>query len=237
MMPRLVLLPGLDGTGGLFGPFLRAWNHGPTPLVMDYPRDHFLDYEQCFAHVRERLPPDEKFVVVAESFSGPVGILLAARMPERVIALVLCATFVSPPRKGALCGIIKFFAPLAFRIPVPHFAIHQLLLNGHRDAKLLSLVCSNKSRVRSAVMERRLQAVMSADARDELKKVRCPVLYLQAARDRLVPPSAAAEILAARPAAKIIRIGSPHFVLQTQPTESANAIAEFLRDMPAVSAD
>lgn len=226
-MPRLVLLPGLDGTGALFAPFLRVWNGGPAPLVIDYPRDRFLDYAAAVEHVRARLP-DEPVALVAESFSGPVGIALAARHPERIATLVLCATFATSPRKGPLRALLHAAAPLVFRAPAPPFLVGEVLLNGCADRELLALVCGNKGTVSPAVMTRRLRAVLACDARDDLARIDRPVLYLQAARDRLVPPAAAAEIRAIQPHATIVRLDSPHFVLQAAPAESASAITAFL---------
>ena len=39
---------------------------------------------------------------IAESFSGPIGVRLAARFPERVTRLVLCNSFVTPPRSRTI---------------------------------------------------------------------------------------------------------------------------------------
>lgn len=214
---RLLLLPGLDGTGGLFAPLLHAWPHQPAPLVIGYPRDRFLNYRQCVDHVIAQLPVDGDFMIVAESFSGPVGIALAGRLPDRVKALVLCATFATAPRRGLLNALISFLAPLILRFPAPRIVVREVLLNGHRDDALLAHVCENKSLVSPDVMARRLREVLSCDAREELARVRCPVLYLQASRDRLVTPAAAREIAQINPGAKIAIIDAPHFVLQANP--------------------
>ena len=225
---RLLLLPGLDGTGELFAPFLRVWPPDPQPLVVDYPRDRFLNYAGCLDHVFERLAGDEDFIVVAESFSGPVGIALAARAPERVKALILCATFASAPRDGILNSLIRIFAPVTFNFPAPRFVVHQFLLNGDRDPELLLRVCKNKSRVSARVMAERLRLVMSCDVREDLRRVQCPVLYLQAARDRLIDPSAGNKIREIQPAMKIVRIDAPHFILQSKPADAARAISSFI---------
>jgi len=230
--PRLVLLPGLDGTGALFAPFLRAWNESPPPLVIGYPRDRFLDYAQAARHVLGHLPSSGKFTIVAESFSGPVVMALAARIPDRIAALVLCATFASPPRKGVLRQFLRIAAPLVFLAPSPALLVREVLLNGCDERDLLDLVCANKRDVSPGVMTRRFCAVLSCDAREDLKRIQCPLLYLQAAHDRLVPASAADEILSIRPSAQLARMASPHFVLQAAPEESARTIRRFVSELP-----
>lgn len=180
----LVLLPGLDGTGALFAPFQRVWR-GRPPTVIGYPTDRFLDYAAAADHVAAQLPPG-RLVLLAESFSGPVGIELAARLPDRFEGLVLCATFACPPRREPLCSMIRLSAPLAFGLPAPAGLVQALLLNGHGDHALLADVCANTQTVDSGVMARRLVAVLRCEARAALRRIRCPLLYLQATRDRLV---------------------------------------------------
>lgn len=63
--------------------------------IIDYPLDRRLGYDALVAHVRGRLAGD-RFVVVGESFSGPVAIELAASHPQ-VAGLVLAASFARHP--------------------------------------------------------------------------------------------------------------------------------------------
>lgn len=49
-MLTLVLLPGLDGTGELFAPFIGAAEHGADIRVVRYPADEALGYAQLEAH-------------------------------------------------------------------------------------------------------------------------------------------------------------------------------------------
>jgi hypothetical protein len=56
---HLVLLPGLDGTGQLFGDFLKALPHTLTTTVVSYPMNRFLTYSEIPAprkrsHLRSR---------------------------------------------------------------------------------------------------------------------------------------------------------------------------------------
>ena len=95
-MTRLVLLPGMDGTGELFAPFIAALDGWPT-TVISYPPDREMEYAGHEAHARARLPLDGDYVLLAESFSGPVGIALAASRPRGLRGLILCASFAVNP--------------------------------------------------------------------------------------------------------------------------------------------
>jgi pimeloyl-ACP methyl ester carboxylesterase len=64
------------------------------------------------------LPSKERFVILAESFSTPLAVKLAAKSPEGLLALVLCAGLVSPTRRDVLWRVALILAPAlyAFRL-------------------------------------------------------------------------------------------------------------------------
>ena len=62
---HLVLLPGLDGTGELFAPFLQSLNNHFTSTVVSYPRDKLLHYQQLLPRIREVIPWGQPFTLVA----------------------------------------------------------------------------------------------------------------------------------------------------------------------------
>jgi pimeloyl-ACP methyl ester carboxylesterase len=99
--PILVLLPGLDGTGKLFAEFLKVIESRIDTLVVAYPSDTPMSYDELERLVLASLPADRPFVLLGESFSGPLAIRIAAllavdeisSLPKiSVPALVLCAT-------------------------------------------------------------------------------------------------------------------------------------------------
>lgn len=76
----LVLLPGMDGTGTLFDPLLAVLPKTCQIKVIKYPTDASLTYEELERYVIERLPIGRSpLIVIAESFSGPIALRLAAR--------------------------------------------------------------------------------------------------------------------------------------------------------------
>src|ERR1700719_4469607 len=95
--PVLVLLPGLDGTGKLFTEFLKAIQNRVDTLVVAYPNDTPMNYDELETLVRAALPADRPFILLGESFSGPLAIRIAARQPAWLAGLILCGPFCSNP--------------------------------------------------------------------------------------------------------------------------------------------
>jgi len=94
----LVLLPGLDGTGQLFEWFLAALPPNLKPIVVSFPRDTDDDYAALETHVVAfSIPQDERFVILGESFSGPLALRIAARGHANLVAVILVASFISQP--------------------------------------------------------------------------------------------------------------------------------------------
>ncbi|WP_222432862.1 alpha/beta fold hydrolase [Caenimonas sedimenti] len=92
----LVLLPGMDGTGELFAPFIAAY--GGATQVVRYPPTAVLNYAGLEEVARSALPRGEPFVLLGESFSGPIAISLAASRPPNLLGVILCCTFARNPR-------------------------------------------------------------------------------------------------------------------------------------------
>ena len=88
----VVLLPGLDGTGDLFQPLVDTAPPDVRPLVVKLP--HLGSYADLLDAIRDQLP-DGRFIILGESFSGPLALQIARELPERVTAVILCNSFVS----------------------------------------------------------------------------------------------------------------------------------------------
>src|SRR5687767_5910188 len=96
-MITLMLLPGMDGTGHLFAPFLEALGNEFNVKVVRYPGTEALNYAELEAVARAAMP-DGPFVLLGESFSGPIAISLAASGSPHLKGLVLCCTFARNPK-------------------------------------------------------------------------------------------------------------------------------------------
>jgi pimeloyl-ACP methyl ester carboxylesterase len=223
----LVLLPGMDGTGTLFEPFVAALAGEFDVSVVAYPPNEPLGYSELELVARASLPVAGPYVIVGESFSGPIAISLAASGASNLKALVLCCTFVSNPRPTLSAAL-----PLVGILPVslaPVAALSHLLLGRFSTRTLRLALVQSLKQVSPSALRARLKAVLSVNVSEKLSTVRVPVLYLRAAQDRVVPPSASAEVSALRPGAEVVELEAPHFLLQTVPAEAARVVGAFVR--------
>ena len=229
-MSTLVLLPGLDGTGRMFAPFTDALPDLAVRVV-DYPPDREMDYAQHEAHVRAHLPTDD-FVLLAESFSGPIGISIAASAPPNLKGLILCATFASNPLPifgpfSRLVGLLP-----AAQIPPRMFA--PWLYAGRSDRELRRLHAQAMALVLPRTLRARVAAILKVDQRALLRRIAIPMLYLRATRDRLIPESALHAIQRVRPEIEVAEFDAPHFLLQTEPYRCAAAVMRFVHQIDGV---
>jgi pimeloyl-ACP methyl ester carboxylesterase len=220
---RWLLLPGLDGTGQLFAPLLERLPDSVTPCIVSYPPDQELSIAQLVEHVRSQLPPaDESFVLLAESFSGPVALRLAATRPPGLRAVVLCASFAFLPFNPLLRSTLRVLSHLLFYLPVPAWAVRLLLAGPDAPASLLSVFYHALATVRPAVLGQRVRLALDADERPSLVRLSVPLLWVQPSADFLLG--------CYRPGSRamIVNVEAPHFVLQRKPTEVVGIIHRWM---------
>lgn len=215
-MLHAVVLPGLDGTGRLLERFRAAAPPGIACNVIAYPPSQLLGYRELEEYVASRLPAGP-LVLIGESFSGPVAVRLAASREVR--ALVLCGSFVTPPRPSFL----RVFSRTAlFRLRVPERVLAFFMLSPFATPALTSAFAETLRDVAPAVLALRLREALSVDERASLRRVTAPVLYLRGRYDRLVRRRVVREFT------NVVELDAPHAVLQIAPEEAWRAILSVL---------
>jgi pimeloyl-ACP methyl ester carboxylesterase len=227
-MPGLVLLPGMDGTGELFAPFVEVLPPEIEVTVVRY-ADRPASYADHEAVVRRELPKDRPFVIVGESFSGPVAVSLAANGAANLRGLILCASFLTCPNR--LLRALRPLTVLASPKLVPGFIAHHALLGRFATPPLREAHARALSHVSTRTLTGRLRAMSDVDVRDELRRCDLPALYLRATQDRVVSSRYGDEFMATAPRGLLVEIDAPHFLLQTRPREAAREILAFLADI------
>jgi pimeloyl-ACP methyl ester carboxylesterase len=228
-IPTLVLLPGLDGTGDFFAPLLEALGQGVRSQVVRYPVAGAHDYATCQQLVRAALPTDGPYVLLGESFSGPVAISLAAEAPQGLAGIILCCTFAGNPRPRL--AIIRPLLPfLPFHGTRSSLRLSRFLVLGRWITPAIrELHQKILSSVPAKTIRSRLEAVADCDVREALASVRLPITCLVARHDRLVPRAAARLLRRQAPTATFIEIDSPHCLLQCEPQQAAEHIRKVLQ--------
>lgn len=222
-MTRAILLPGMDGTGELLTDFAAALAPELDADIVSYPRDVVLDYPDLVAFVRDRLPREEPFVLIAESFSGPVAISLAASRPEGLIGVVLCASFAQAPQPGKL----RLLARLHRLLPLHKLPLHPAmftLMGRWASREWRQRIRTAIGSVDAAVLRGRMMAAADVDVTAQISVIACPLLYLKGSHDRLVDTDSWRAIRDRSANAVCMEIEGPHFLLQAKPRECAAAI-------------
>ncbi len=225
--PKAILLPGLDGSGRLFAPLLAAEPRAFVAEALSFPADRPLGYDELAAFVRPRLPRG-RFVLVAESFSGPLAIQLAAERPRGLVALVLAATFLHRPLDPLLHPVRGLVGARLFGLPMPAVVVRHFLAGRDAPDDLVREVQGAVATVSAEVLAHRSSEALRVDARATLAEVAVPVLFLAPTRDRLIRRDAHEDVLAVRPDAEIALVDAPHMILQRCPHASLARIEEFL---------
>lgn len=227
---RILALPGLDGTGDLFRWFAESAPDGMTVDTVTYPATResgVLDYPSHLDFARRHLPSDGPFLLLGESFSGPVAVRLGAEAPPGLAGVVLCNTFVRSP---SWSGFRHLPWGLLFERPVPTHVVRRRLAGRDTTPEILAAVRAVTQKVEPAVRAARMRAALAVDARDAFARLEVPVLYLRGTRDRLVRSWCLRTVLKLKPETTVAMIDAPHMLLQVAPDEAWDAIRSFVDD-------
>ena len=225
----IVLLPGLDGTGLLFSRFVCALGPEFRATVVCYPADQALDYAEHERIARTFLPHDRPYILLGESFSGPIAISIAESKPCGLVGLILCCTFARNPvpfyaRFRSLLPIVPFnLIPTAFRSPFIFGRFSSRSLRAEQRAAV--------RRVANIAMRARINALFDVDVSAKLQQLELPILYLLASQDHVVPRASAEHIRQIAPRVQVIELEAPHLLLQTMPDRAAIVVADFAQNL------
>jgi len=225
-MTDLVILPGMDGFGSLSAEFVAAMRPSANPIVVTYPHARPWGYAELETFVYRQLPTDRPFVLLAESFSGPIAISIAARRPIGLAALVLVCTFVRLP-----IAIPKWIARLISHAPIESLSIAlgaRFALGRFSTKRTRIELQRTASALSTTTLRRRLQSIIGVDVASQMGQINVPVLYLRARNDRVVSRASSDEILRLCPGASVSEIDGPHFLLFCKPAECAEAVRAFI---------
>ncbi len=219
MNTTVLILPGLDGTDLMLGEFCERFARSRCVVAKTLPSDPEADYAALANHFSDFVQNLASCHIIAQSFSGPIGVLLAHRYPQVVTRLTLVASFVtSPVPKTA--AILPWSA--MFRLPLPSLVAGHFFVGGCK-----SLVPTLRSAIRQntpAVLRHRFRLVQNVDVSSEYSNLKCRLEYLRPTKDRLVPRRCVDQMVVLNPDTTILNIDGPHLILETQPEKASQII-------------
>lgn len=223
---RLVLLPGLNGSSALFAPLIETLT-GIDCWPLSLPEQGPQDYPSLADGLFEQLGTTP-FVLLGESFSGPLAYQLALRQPTGLQGLIFAASFLSRPN-SALALLAHLPMPQA--LATHPWLLRALCLGKTADEHILQRVQREIRRLDQRLLRARMATLASLRAPTQV--VDLPCLHLWPRQDRLVANSAAERLAQTCGDIRRIDMDGPHFILQTQPKACARAIAAFMQGIGA----
>lgn len=223
---NIVILPGLDGTGILSRKISEILSSHHKVTALEYPPD-LSQYDELLGWVDASLP-SEDFIIVAESFSGPLATMIAAKSHGFLKGIVFVATFAQRPRNMPV-----LFADLLRAIPInsPILSrlIQPLLMGKWSNPEFTSTFRQALNKVPASTLSQRLAEVLKVDVASRLTEINVPMLYIRAKNDRLVPQRMSGAFTHA--AATLYEIEGPHFLLQANAKDAAAVISAFVEGL------
>ena len=220
---KVVLLPGLDGTGGLFKPFIEVLPNEIDILVVSYPSNTKLSYKELTELVISQLPK-EKFILVGESFSGYIAYQVALSKPKNLQSVIFVATFLENPRPILLGLSSLLSSKLIFSAPIPNYIVKKFLFGLAANKQMISLFTQSISQVSPNVLSFRLQEISKLPKNIEPCKLRAT--YIQATDDKLVPKRCVESFKKVFNNFNVFKIEGSHFVLQANPLACAEVLVK-----------
>lgn len=221
---KIILLPGLDGTGQLFQ---RLSQHLPAELdieIVSYDAISAFSYSNQANELADRFK-DGSIFIVAESYSGPVAYKLYQLMGPRVKGILFLASFITKP---SWYSCLAFLFPVSFIKPTAlnRRLLYQIGFNSLGgftivDAVFKSIKCANRQKLKA-----RLKNI--AFLKRPNKKINCPVTYIQPSKDSLINSNCIDHIELLSTQFKRVQISGGHFIAQSNPVECAAEIKNAL---------
>ncbi|HWX67558.1 MAG TPA: alpha/beta hydrolase [Rhodanobacter sp.] len=225
--PVLVLMPGLDGSGRMFERFEALLPQNLVRQRITYSANLPATLDAYAEHAYAQLPAAGDVILLAESFSGSSAVFLAHRLGNRLKALILCASFVTPPHPFIF--LARGLPVRAFELKNERRLLKHYCVGWDAPDAIVGALSKIMHKLGNRTVQQRLRLLASIDLTVLLRELTVPILLLQATRDKLVSRRAQLFLERAVPQAQITHIAGPHFLLQTNPDDCWNRIREWMK--------
>jgi aminoacrylate hydrolase len=242
--PALMLVPGLGGQGAFWGPQVRDFARDFRVIVHDHRGAGHSTHSRMQYSV-DQMAADtialmdrlgiKRAHYVGHSTGGAMGQTIAQDYPDRLLSLVLSATWPGPDAYFRRCfetskelllhrGFESYWrASVIVQRPPRCISENDAALE--EEMKHLAAVMPS-----AEVLASRIDAIVRFDRRARLGEIRCPTLVVVAADDALTPPFYSEELAARIPGAKLVTLPTGgHFVPNLAPEDYNAAVGSFLR--------
>lgn len=190
-----------------------------------------MAFAEAAEDVVTRLAP-EGAVVIGNSVGGFAAARLAARRPDLVRALVLCAPGGFGPRNlqvRAFCAAMG--RPGLLRRIYPQWAARYVRAHRDEDRRVLDETLAamrDREHVRTVASLWRSFASPEHSIREEVASITAPTLVVAGTRDPVMPVALARELTAALPDGRMVEFDCGHIPFASAPEAFSGALRLFL---------
>ena len=202
----------MDGTGILFSLLIDLLPAFVQAKIVTYSTAEKQTYDELIQEIKLKLPV-VPFILLAESFAGPIAHELSLDKNIPIEKVILVASFLSSPRPK-LSGIAEL-APLKIflSLQMPRAFIRYFCFGQYVDNKLVSLFRKAIERVDKGVLTFRLLQIARLKAPENISNTTC--INFIATNDKLVPRRVGKKIENHFDQVTTIELEVPHFLAQT----------------------
>lgn len=220
-----ILLPGLHGSDKLYSELITQLGIKDSAQSICYPEDIAQSYSSLYQWLTIHVDFTSPKIIIAESFSTPLALRLAANFPDTVRAVICAGGFCSSPISTAFA--LLPLRPL-FMLKPPLMAIQHFLLGEEASEDSVKALQAILHGVPSHIISQRIRSVLALNAADTANIGNTPALLLQAQDDNIIPWETQNQLENHLPSAEVHWLDSPHLLFQTHPKKSAKIIQTFL---------
>jgi len=210
---KVLLIPGMDGTGKLFSPLLDELPSGVDTQVIclnDLKNQNPIDQALEIAS----LIGSEEVIILSESYSGYIAYHLSLLPNLNIKHVIFAASFLENPtwlsRLNKLLPLNLVRSGL-----IPDIALSSVLFAQRNNKKLVNIFNSSLKLISNSTLRRRLNVIANLVRPSESLSVPCT--YVQASNDYLVSNKSVDVFKELCININIVKASGGHFIVQSNP--------------------
>ena len=221
---KVILIPGMDGTGKLFSPFLNELPSNIDTLVI------------CLNDLKSQTPIEqaleiasligsEEVIILSESYSGYITYHLSLLPNLNIKHVIFAASFLENP--NCLSHLNKLLPLNLVRLGlIPDSVLSFVLFAQRNNKKLVKLFISTLKLINNSTLKYRLTIIANLVRPSESLSVPCT--YVQASNDYLVSYKSVAVFKELCTSINVVKTAGGHFIVQSNPQYFSKLVQDII---------
>ena len=205
----------------LFKPLLKELDGHISTQVISYPKNSSQDYQTLTEYVIKNLPNDEKIILLAESFSGPIAHKLSTYSELKIETIFLVSTFLQYHH-----FLSRFYRnlPLNFFLNFisSDYLLRKIIFDANTPKSTIKLFRQVVDEIDINTIKMRLTTLIHYIAQNQ--SIGVPCVYIFPKSDYFVSKKCQDFVSEKCSYIKKYELNGSHFLLQTAPKKCAEII-------------